>query len=70
MPAALACGEVRIAFEVGTAVRRAQRHQREHLACNLEIQWPAGPGDIVYSARWARRCVMPSICPAASLSNW
>jgi hypothetical protein len=28
------------------------------------------PPGSVYSDRWARSCVMPSICPAASLSNW
>jgi hypothetical protein len=27
------------------------------------------PGS-VYNDKWARSCVMPSICPAASLSNW
>ena len=26
--------------------------------------------DTAYSDRWARWCVMPSICPAASLSSW
>jgi len=35
MAAAQAYGEVRIAFEVGAAVRLAPRHQREHLAGHL-----------------------------------
>jgi hypothetical protein len=50
-------------------VEKRWSRKHAHTQANLEIQRPAGWGT-VYSDRWARWCVMVSMCPAASLSNW